>query len=85
MALDELQDPQNLGSVLRTACFLGLGTGTAGTADTASGAPGDASVARGEGACGASGGIVVSARVHPGECNASWMMKGLIDYLVTDP
>lgn len=26
-------------------------------------------------------GIVVSARVHPGESNASWMMKGFIDYL----
>ena len=27
-------------------------------------------------------GIVLSARVHPGESNASWMMKGAIDYLV---
>eukprot|EP00818_Percolomonas_sp_WS_P003439 CAMPEP_0117437742 /NCGR_PEP_ID=MMETSP0759-20121206/1687_1 /TAXON_ID=63605 /ORGANISM="Percolomonas cosmopolitus, Strain WS" /LENGTH=840 /DNA_ID=CAMNT_0005229397 /DNA_START=1 /DNA_END=2523 /DNA_ORIENTATION=+ len=26
-------------------------------------------------------GVVVSARVHPGESNASWMMKGLIDFL----
>ena len=26
--------------------------------------------------------IVLSARVHPGETGASWMMKGLIDYLV---
>eukprot|EP00940_MAST-03C_sp_MAST-3C-sp2_P001519 g1519.t1 len=26
-------------------------------------------------------GVVVSARVHPGESNASWMMKGFIDYL----
>ena len=26
-------------------------------------------------------GVVVSARVHPGECNASWMMQGFIDYL----
>ena len=26
-------------------------------------------------------GVVVSARVHPGESNASWMMQGLIDYL----
>ena len=25
--------------------------------------------------------IVLSARVHPGESNASWMMKGCIDYL----
>ena len=27
-------------------------------------------------------GIVISARVHPGETNASFMMQGLIDYLV---
>jgi hypothetical protein len=26
-------------------------------------------------------GVVVFARVHPGESNSSWMMKGLIDYL----
>lgn len=26
-------------------------------------------------------GVVISARVHPGECNASWMMQGFIDYL----
>ena len=26
-------------------------------------------------------GVVVSARVHPGETNASYMMKGIIDYL----
>ena len=26
-------------------------------------------------------GVVVSARVHPGESNASHMMKGVIDYL----
>ena len=26
-------------------------------------------------------GILISARVHPGETQASWMMKGLIDYL----
>lgn len=25
--------------------------------------------------------VVVTARVHPGETNSSWMMKGLIDYL----
>jgi murein tripeptide amidase MpaA len=25
--------------------------------------------------------VVLSARVHPGETNASWMMKGCIDYL----
>lgn len=29
-------------------------------------------------------GIVISARVHPGETNASWMMKGCIDYLLSD-
>ena len=28
-------------------------------------------------------GVVVTARVHPGESNASWMMKGLIDFLVS--
>lgn len=26
-------------------------------------------------------GIVVSARVHPGESNSSWIMKGLVDFL----
>jgi len=26
-------------------------------------------------------GIVISARVHPGESNSSYMMKGIIDYL----
>lgn len=26
-------------------------------------------------------GIVLTARVHPGESNSSWMMKGIIDYL----
>lgn len=28
--------------------------------------------------------IVVSARVHPGETPASWMMKGLIDFITGD-
>jgi len=28
--------------------------------------------------------IVVTARVHPGETNASWMMKGFLDYLLSD-
>lgn len=28
-------------------------------------------------------GIFISSRVHPGESNASWMMKGLIDFLVS--
>lgn len=28
--------------------------------------------------------VVVSARVHPGESNSSWMMKGLYDFLVSD-
>ena len=28
--------------------------------------------------------IVLSARVHPGESNASWIMKGLTDYLLSD-
>jgi len=29
-------------------------------------------------------GVVISARVHPGESNASWMMKGILDYLLSD-
>jgi len=29
-------------------------------------------------------GVLISARVHPGESNASWMMKGLIDFLVSN-
>jgi cytosolic carboxypeptidase protein 2/3 len=29
-------------------------------------------------------GIVLSARVHPGESNSSWMCKGLIDFLTGD-
>lgn len=27
-------------------------------------------------------GVIVSSRVHPGETNASWMMKGVIDFLM---
>lgn len=27
-------------------------------------------------------GIVISSRVHPGETGASWMIKGIIDYLL---
>ena len=26
-------------------------------------------------------GVVLSSRVHPGESNSSWMMKGAIDFL----
>ncbi|KAK3697746.1 hypothetical protein QZH41_010295, partial [Actinostola sp. cb2023] len=29
-------------------------------------------------------GVVISARVHPGETNASWMMKGVMDYLTSN-
>ena len=29
-------------------------------------------------------GVVVTARVHPGETNSSWMMKGLLDFLLSD-
>ncbi len=29
-------------------------------------------------------GVFISARVHPGESNASWMMKGVIDFLLSD-
>ena len=28
--------------------------------------------------------VVVTARVHPGETNASWMMKGFLDYLTSN-
>lgn len=27
--------------------------------------------------------VVVTARVHPGESQASWMMKGLLDYITS--
>eukprot|EP00730_Choanoeca_flexa_P006910 TRINITY_DN12248_c0_g1_i1.p1 TRINITY_DN12248_c0_g1~~TRINITY_DN12248_c0_g1_i1.p1 ORF type:complete len:1041 (+),score=140.24 TRINITY_DN12248_c0_g1_i1:85-3207(+) len=29
-------------------------------------------------------GVVISARVHPGETNASWMMKGFIDFITSN-
>lgn len=29
-------------------------------------------------------GVIITARVHPGESNASWMMKGVIDFLISD-
>ncbi|KAF6024177.1 hypothetical protein EB796_017508 [Bugula neritina] len=28
--------------------------------------------------------VVVSSRVHPGESNASWMVKGLVDFITGD-
>lgn len=28
--------------------------------------------------------VILTARVHPGETNASWMMQGVIEYLVSD-
>jgi len=28
--------------------------------------------------------VILTARVHPGESNASYMMKGCIDFLVSD-
>lgn len=28
--------------------------------------------------------IILTARVHPGESNASWMMHGVIEFLVSD-
>lgn len=30
------------------------------------------------------GGVLVTARVHPGESNSSWMMQGLINWLTSD-
>ena len=29
-------------------------------------------------------GVFISARVHPGESNSSWMMKGVIEFLISD-
>ena len=29
-------------------------------------------------------GVVITARIHPGESNSSYMMKGVIDFLVSD-
>ena len=29
-------------------------------------------------------GVVITARIHPGESNSSWKMKGVIDFLVSD-
>ena len=28
--------------------------------------------------------IILTSRVHPGETNASWIMKGVIDFLVSE-
>jgi len=28
--------------------------------------------------------IILTSRVHPGESNASWMMQGVIDFLISD-
>lgn len=28
--------------------------------------------------------VILTSRVHPGESNASWVMKGIIDYLLSD-
>lgn len=28
--------------------------------------------------------VVISARVHPGETNSSWVMRGILNYLTSD-
>ena len=29
-------------------------------------------------------GVVMSARIHPGESNSSWIMQGVINYLTSE-
>ena len=29
-------------------------------------------------------GIILSSRVHPGETNSSWIMKGFIDFILSE-
>ena len=49
----------------------------------ARGQPGQVSRSN-QGSFGGKKSVVITARVHPGESNASWMMKGVLDYLLGD-